>query len=80
MLGPVLGCYKKDRKAVKLLCNKLLDVALSLAEKLKVLGADGENTSLNQTCDAFLFATLLLCIGHMKENVQINLTKICTDT
>ena len=48
MLGPVLVCYKKDRKAVKLLCNTLLDVAVRLAEKLQVLGADSENTILNQ--------------------------------
>ena len=80
MLGPVLVCYKKDRKVVKLLCDTLLDVALTLAEKLKVFGADEENTLLNQTCGAFLLATLLLCIGNMKKNVQINLTKNRADT
>ena len=57
MLGPVLVCHKKDEKAVKLLCDTLLDVCLGLAVNLNVLGADGENSILNQTCNAFPFAT-----------------------
>ena len=55
MLGPVLVCYKKDRKAFKLLRNTLLDVALSLAEKLKVLGSDGENTISTKLVMHFFF-------------------------
>ena len=65
MLGPVLVCHKKDEKAAKLLCDKLLDVCPGLAENLRVLGADGENRILHETCNAFPFATLLLCIGHI---------------
>ena len=55
MLGPVLVCYKKDRKAFKLLRNTLLDVALSLAEKLKALGSDGENTISTKLVMHFFF-------------------------
>ena len=79
MLGPVLVCQKKDKKAVKLLCDTLLDVCPALAENLKVLGVDGEN-SINQTCNAFLFATLSLCIRHIEQNVQRNLPQNATDT
>ena len=80
MLGPVLVCHKKDKKAVKLLCDTLLDVCPGLAENVKVLGADGENSILNQTCNEFPFATLLLCIRHIEENFQRKLPKNATDT
>ena len=80
MLGLVLVCHKKDEKAVKLLCDTLLDVCPGIAENLKVLGADGENSILNQTYDAFPFASLLLFIRHIEENVQRNLTKNATNT
>ena len=75
MLGPVLVCHKKDKKAVKLLCDTLLDVCAGLAENLKVLGADEENNILNQTCNVFPFATLLLYIRYIEENVQTNLPR-----
>ena len=77
MLGPVLVCHKKDEKAVKLLCDTLLDVCPGLAENLRVLGADGENRILNGTSNAIPFATLLLCIGHMEENVQKKFARKC---
>ena len=53
MLGPVLICHKKDEKAVKLSCDTLLDASPGLAIGIKVLGVDGENSILNQTCNAF---------------------------
>ena len=67
-LGPVLLCYEKDEKAIKLLCDTLLDISPGLAENLKILGVDGENGILNQTCNAFTFATLLLCLRYTEEN------------
>ena len=44
MLGPVLMCHNKDEKAVKLLCDTLLDASPGLATGIKVLGADGANS------------------------------------
>ena len=79
MLGPVLVCHKKDEKAVKLLCNTLLNVCPGLAKTLKVLGADGKISTLNQTCNAFPFATLLLSIRYIGVNVQRILPKNVTD-
>ena len=81
MLGPVLVCHKKDEKTLKLLCDVLLDIWPGQAENLRVLGADGEKSILNQTCNTFPFATLLLCmcIKHMEENIQRNLSKNATD-
>ena len=35
MLGPVLVCQKKDKKAVKLLCDTLLDVYPGPSKKPK---------------------------------------------
>ena len=77
MLGPVLVCHKKNKKPVKLMCNTLLDVCPGLAENLRVLGADWENRILNQTCNRFPFATLLLGIGHIEENVQKKFARKC---
>ena len=67
MLGPILICHKKNQRSVKLLCDTLLDQCPGLGPNLKVLGADGENSILNQGCYAFPFAILLLCIYHIEE-------------
>ena len=64
MLGPILICHKKDERSVKLLCDTLLDHCPGSGPNLQVLGADGENSILNQACDAFPFTMLLLCIWH----------------
>ena len=53
MLGPVLVCHQKDENAVKLLRDTLLDAFPGLEENIKVLGADGENSIVNQACNAF---------------------------
>ena len=74
MLGPVLVCHKKDEKAVKLLCDTLLDVCPGLAENLKVLGADGESNILNQTCNAFPFCNLIIVYQAYREK---RFTEIC---
>ena len=39
-----------------------------------------EKSILNQTCNTFPFATLLLCIRRIEENIQRNLPKNATDT
>ena len=39
-----------------------------------------EKSILNQTCKTFPFATLLLCIRRIEENIQRNLPKNATDT
>ena len=75
MLEPVLVCHKKDEKAIKLLCDTLLDVWPGQAENLSVLGADGEMSVLNQTCNAFPFAVLLLCIRHIGEKREIGINR-----
>ena len=80
MLRPVLICRKKGEQSVKLLCDTLLDSCPSLAQHLKVLCADGENGILNETCYAFPFALLLLCIRHIEENVRRSLPKNMTET
>ena len=72
MLGPILICHKKNETSVKLLCDTLLDHCPGLGPNLKVLGADEEKNILNQTCQAFPFAMLLLCIWHMEENIKRN--------
>ena len=56
MLGPVLICHRKDENAVKLLCDTLLDVCPSHEENIKVLGEDGENSIINQACNAVPYA------------------------
>ena len=79
MLGPVLICHKKDQKAVKLLCDTLLDASSGLATGIKVLGVDGENSLLNQTCNAFPCAMLLLRVKHVEENIKRNLPKTISE-
>ena len=79
MLGPVLICHKKDEKAVKLLCDTLLDASPVLATGIKVLGADGENNILNQTCNAFPCAMLLFCVNHIEENNKRNLPETISE-
>ena len=39
------------------------------------MGADGENSILNQTHNAFPCAMLLLCVKHVQENIKRNLPK-----
>ena len=60
MVGPVLICHKKDEKVVTLLCDTLLDASRGLTTDIKVLGTDGKNNILNQACNAFPCAMLLL--------------------
>ena len=79
MLGPVLICHKKDEKAVKLLCDTLLDASPVLATGIKVLGAEGENNILNQTCNAFPCAMLLFCVNHIEENNKRNLPETISE-
>ena len=79
MLAPVLICHKKDEKAVKLLCDTLLDASPVLATGIKVLGADGENNILNQTCNAFPCAMLLFCVNHIEENNKRNLPETISE-
>ena len=79
MLGPVLSCHKKDEKAVKLLCDALLDGSPGLATSIKVLGADGENSILDQTCNSFPCVMLLLCVKHVEESIKRNLPKTMSD-
>ena len=80
MLGPVLICHRKDENAVKLLCDTLLDACPGLEENIKVLGADGENSIINQACNAFPYAMLLVCVKHIEENIKRNLPKNITET
>ena len=80
MLGSVLICPRKDENAVKLLCNRLLDACPGLEENIKVLGTDGENGIINQACNAFPYAMLLVCIKHIEENIKRNLPKNTTET
>ena len=54
---------------LKLLCDTLLDAYSGLAENIKVLGADGEDSAINQTCTAFPNAMLLVCVNHMVQNI-----------
>ena len=55
---------------LKLLCDTLLDAYPGLAENIKVLGADGEDIAINQTCTAFPNAMLLVCVKHIVENIR----------
>ena len=76
MLGPVLVCHKKDEKVVKLLCDTLLDASPRSATGIKVSGAVGENSILNQTCNVFPCTMILLCVKNAEENIKRNLPKI----
>ena len=80
MLGTVLICPRKDENTVKLLCDRLLDACPGLEENIKVLGTDGENGIINQACNAFPYAMLLVCIKHIEENIKRNLPKNTTET
>ena len=80
MLGPVSICHRRDENAVKLLCDALLDACPGLEENIKVLGTDGENSIINQACNAFPYAMLLVCVKHIEENIQRNLPKNITET
>ena len=79
MLSLVLLCHKKDEKAVKLLCDTLLDASPRLATGIKILGTDGENSILNQTCNAFPCAMLLVCVKHVEKNIKRILPKTMSD-
>ena len=76
MLGPVLICHKKDEHSVKLLCDSIISKYPGLKNHLKVLGADGENSILNQTCNEFTSALLLMCTKHVKDNIKQKLPNI----
>ena len=80
MLAPVLICYQKDENALKMLCDTLLDACPGLAENIKVLGADRENSANNQTCNVFPYAMLLVCVKHIGENIKRNFPKGVTET
>ena len=79
ILGPVLICHRKDENAVKLLCNTWLDACPGLEENIKVLGVDGENSIINQACNAFPYAMLLVCVKHIEVNIKRNLPKNITE-
>ena len=70
ILGPILIYHKKDENSVKLLYDTILDSCPALSLHLKVVGADGESSLLNQTCNAFPTALLLICIRHIRENIK----------
>ena len=70
LIGPVLICHKKDEMAVKMLCDAMLDKCPVLEHYLKVLGSDGERSIINQICNAFPAAMLLICIKHVKDNIK----------
>ena len=72
MLGPIFIFHEKDERYVKLLYHTLLDHCSGLGPNLRVLGADGENSILNQACHTFPFVILLLCIFHLEENIKRN--------
>ena len=72
MLGPIFIFHEKDERYVKLLYDTLLDHCSGLGPNLKVLGADGKNSILNQACHAFPFAILLFCIWYLEENIKRN--------
>ena len=74
-----LSATKKDEKALKLLCDTLLDASPGLATGIKVLGADGENSILNQTCNAFPCTMLLLCVENVEENIKQNLPETISE-
>ena len=80
MLGPVSICHRRDENAVKLLCDALLDACPGLEENIKVLGTDGENSIINQACNAFPYAMLFVCFKHIEENIKRNLPKNTTET
>ena len=69
-LGPISICHKKDEATIKVMCDALLEACPGLALNLKVLGADGENSILHQTCHAFSAALLLICLKHIKDNIS----------
>lgn len=75
LLGPILICHKKDEKTVKAMCDTLKDDCSGLEKHLKVLGADGENSILHQTCHAFPNALLLVCLKHIKDNISSEVPK-----
>ena len=54
---------------------QLPDHCPGLGPNLKVVGVDGENSILSQTCHAFPFSMLLLCIRHKEENINQNIPK-----
>ena len=62
------------------MCDTLLDACPGLEENIKVLGADGENSIINQASNAFPYAMLLVCVKHIEENIKRNLPKNITET
>ena len=50
-----------------------------LAIGIKVLGADGDNSILNQTCNAFPCSMLLICVKRVEENIKRNLSKTMSE-
>ena len=73
ILRSILICHKKDENTVKRLCDTILDSCPGLSLNLKVIGADGESSILNQACNAFPAALLIICIRHIRENIKRNL-------
>ena len=73
ILGSILICHKKDENSVKRLCDTILYSCPGLSLNLKVIGADGESSILNQACTVFPAALLIICITHIRENIKRNL-------
>ena len=67
MLGPVLICHRKDENTVKLLCNTLFYACRGFEENINVLGANGENTTINQACNALPYTMLLVCQVYRRK-------------
>ena len=62
------------------MCDTLLDACPGLEENIKVLGAGGENSIINQACNTFPYATLLVCVKHIEEYIKRTLSKNITET
>ena len=57
----------------------IIDASPRLAIGIKVLEADGENSILNQTCNAFPCTMLLLCVENVEENIKQNLPETISE-
>ena len=57
----------------------IIDASPGLAIGIKVLEADGENSILNQTCNAFPCTMLLLCVENVEENIKQNLPETISE-
>ncbi len=68
--------HTKDAKSMKMFYDSILSSCPGLSPYLKVIGSDGENSIISESCAAFPASVLLLCMRHAHQNIERKLLEL----